>query len=464
MARTLPVCALLILLPCAARADDAPTQTIVQLTVTPQAAPTPALRYQLLPEMREMNPGNPVQGYLICFMEQNSFYYGKTEVENREKWQTAPLKELPLKELHDYGGAGLRQADYAARLDKPDWQILLKLRRDGFYTLLPEVQQMRKLAAALRVRFRAEVAERRFDDALVTAKTMFAMSRHLGEHPTFIGELVGVAVASMAVGPLEEMIQQPGCPNLYWALTDLPAPFIDLRAGRLGERDWANVEFRLLDEKAPMSDAQLKQFLDPIRDLMAADKENSSPGAIKGDVADWVAARAKDEDRVRAARKRLVESGLAEENVKQFPAPQVILLDEKLDYEIHRDEVLTMTAVPYWEAEKTLAAGDEDLNKGEHLFLWWPALIKVRQATARLDQRLALLRCVEALRIYAAENGGKLPAKLDGVKLPLPVDPITGKPFAYELDGDTATLHGTPPVGREKEAAYNVRYEVTIAK
>ena len=118
-----------------------------------------------------------------------------------------------------------------------------------------------------------------------------------------------------------------------------------------------------------MSDAQLKQFLDPIRTLMAADKENSSPGAIKGDVADWVAARAKDEDRVRAARKRLVESGLAEENVKQFPAPQVILLDEKLDYEIHRDEVLTMTAVPYWEAEKTLAAGDEDLNKGEHLFL-----------------------------------------------------------------------------------------------
>ena len=37
----------------------------------------------------------------------------------------------------------------------------------------------------------------------------------------------------------------------------------------------------------------------------------------------------------------------------------------------------------------------------------------MRRAAARLDQRLALLRCVEALRMYAAENDGKLPAKLE---------------------------------------------------
>jgi hypothetical protein len=463
--RPLSLCALLCALPCVCHADEAaPAETVVRLRVQPMAAPTPALRYQLLPEMREMNPGNPIQGYLICFMEQNHFYYDKTEQEDREKWQTMPLKDLPAKELHDYGGAGLRQADFAARLDKPDWQILPKLRRDGFYTLLPEVQQMRKLAAALKVRFRAEVADRRFDDALVTAKTMFALSRHLGEHPTFIGDLVGVAIATLTIGPVEEMIQQPGAPNLYWALTDLPAPFIDLREGRQGERDWAEVEFRLLDDKEPMSDAQLKQFLDRIRTLLEADKESPKTGFVKGDPAEWVAAQAKNEERVRAGRKRLVESGLAEEKVKQFPVQQVILLDEKREYEIQRDRVLTMTAVPYWEAEKVLAAGDETLQKGEHLFPWWPAVIKVRQATARLDQRIALLRCVEALRMHAAENDGKLPAKLDEVKLPLPVDPVTGKPFPYHLDGGTATLRGTPPAGQENNAAFNVRYEVTIVK
>ena len=29
---------------------------------------------------------------------------------------------------------------------------------------------------------------------------------------------------------IEQLVQQPGCPNLYWALTALPAPCIDLRA------------------------------------------------------------------------------------------------------------------------------------------------------------------------------------------------------------------------------------------
>ena len=431
--------------------------------MSPQAAPTPALKYQLLPEMREMNPGNPVQGYLLCFMEQNHFFFDKEAVENREKWQTMPLKDLPLKELHGYGGGALRQADYAARLDKPDWQILLKLRRDGFYTLIPDVQQMRLLAAGLKVRFRVEAAERSFDDALVTAKTMFALSRHLGEHPTLIGDLVGVAVASLAVGPLEEMIQQPGCPNLYWALTDLPTPFLDLRQGRQGERAVVDAEFRMFDDKEPMSDAQLKQVLDRVRVLLAVSKEGPDNGAI-GDPHDWVAAQAKNEDRVRAARKRLVESGLVEDKVKQFPAQQVILLDEKLEYEIQRDDALKMMALPYWEMEKLQAAAPKE-KRAETLFASIAsAVLNVRRASARLDQRLALLRCVEALRMYAAENDGKLPAKLDDVKLPLPVDPFTGKPFLYELAGDTAILRGTPPAGQEKVAAYNVRYEVTIAK
>ncbi len=86
------------------------------------------------------------------------------------------------------------------------------------------MQQLRSLARALQVRFRTEIAQSRFDDAIRTAKTMFAMSRHLGEHPTLIGNLVGIAIASMTIIHLDEMLEQPGCPNLYWALTNLPIP------------------------------------------------------------------------------------------------------------------------------------------------------------------------------------------------------------------------------------------------
>ncbi len=83
-------------------------------------------------------------------------------------------------------------------------------------------------------------------------------------------------------------------------------------------------------------------------------------------------------------------------------------------------------------------------------------------AQGRVDQRIALLRHVEALRLYAAEHDGTLPAKLCEVPVPLPVDPFTGKPFRYEVTGNTAHLRGTPPAGKETDTTFNIHYEVTI--
>lgn len=82
MWRTLPVCALLLLLSLACRADaqPPPAETVIRMTVQARSAPKPALKYQLLPELREMNPGNPIQGYLKCFMEQNNLFYNQQNV------------------------------------------------------------------------------------------------------------------------------------------------------------------------------------------------------------------------------------------------------------------------------------------------------------------------------------------------------------------------------------------------
>ena len=217
------------------------------------AEPRPRLRYTLLPELKDMSPGNPVYGYSKCFGEQNNFYYHKSAVDQREKWLAMPLKDLPVdKVMANYGGYSLRLADYAARLDTPDWQILLRFKSEGMDMLLPDLQQLR---IARRGRsscaYCAEVAARRFDDAVKTAQTLFALSRHLGEHPTLIGDLVGLAVGYISLRPLEEMLGQPGCPNLYWALTDLPSPFIDLRKGMQGERPSLVKEFAPFDRDTP---------------------------------------------------------------------------------------------------------------------------------------------------------------------------------------------------------------------
>jgi hypothetical protein len=344
MRRTLPFCALLLGLPLVASAAP-PNQPpiVVRMTVQPKAAPKPALRYQLLPELREMNPGNPIQGYLKCFMAQNHFFADKKALQDRDKWREMPLKDLPLKEMQYYcTNAGLRQADYAARLDTPDWQILLKLKSDGIYLLLPDAQKLRALADALQIRFRIEIAERRFNDAITTAKTMLALARHFNEHPTAIGDLIGTAIGTITLSRVDEMIEQPGCPNLFWALTDLPIPFIDLHKGLQGDRTLIDAELSGLDEREPMSNAPLQKIVDRLQ------KDINGPKDPQGAVREWFGGRAKDEEYVQAARKRLVEA-LASEDASRFdsfPPLQIVLLYAKLDYETARDEGMKALALP----------------------------------------------------------------------------------------------------------------------
>jgi hypothetical protein len=442
---------LALALPC--RAEDAASakETLVRLHVSPAPAPNPVLKHVLLPELKDSTPGNAVHGYLVCFMEQQKFFFDKDEVARREELATMPLDKLPLKELENYGGSALKQADWAARLDQADWQILLKLKAEGISLLIPDVQQMRLLARALRVRFRVEVAGHRFDDALRTAQTMFGISRHLGKHLTFIGNLVGIAVASHATGPLEEMIGEPGCPNLYWALTYLPAPLVPIDTGAQGERIWIEPTFRELDNSAPMSAKQL--------DILIArfDGLDSLPeGTLRG----WLDARVKDEAVVAAARARLAEVGIPQDRSQRFTPEQVLLLDEKRACQTRHDEVIKLVHLPAWQAAHLAAKVDAT---GKTLFDLAPAIAKVRSAQARLDQRIALLRHVEALRLYAAEHG-TLPAKLSDISVPLPVDPCCGQPFRYELDGTTAHLRGTPLKGEENNPAANLHYEVTLRK
>ena len=50
---------------------------------------------------------------------------------------------------------------------------------------------------------------------------------------------------------------------------------------------------------------------------------------------------------------------------------------------------------------------------------------------------------IESIRAFAAENDGQLPESLEGLSLPAPVNPITGKPIEYKKEGQTATLIGS---------------------
>ncbi len=463
MRRSILACAALAVLGVPCRADETAVnpETLIRLTVQPAAAAKPALRYQLLPELTEMNPGNPIQNYSKCFMDEQRFFFDKEAVERREKLLAMTFEELPARELRQYGGFALSQAVRAARLDNPDWQVLLDMKAEGIYAQIPDVRQLRPLAKALKVRMRAEVALSHFDDALRTAKTIFAMSRHLGEHPTFVGNLYGFVIANLAIGPLEEMLEQPGCPNLYWALTNLPNPLISLATASQGERV-AIIQrvFRDLDVSAPMSADRLTRLVASMDKLIERNVTKELDRSSRA----WLDGRTKDEGMVAAARHRLVEGGLSEALVRLFPADQVILLDEKRKLELRFDDHIKLTSLPMWQA---LALASQTMSTKEPALFandFIPEVFNMLRVKGRLEQRLALLRHVEAVRLYAAEHNGALPPKLSDITVPLPDDPVTGKPFRYEVNGTTAHLRGTPPPGMEKDPASNVHYEVTLQK
>jgi hypothetical protein len=234
----------------------------------------------------------------------------------------------------------------------------------------------------------------------------------------------------------------------------LPSPFMDLRKGLQGERTWLDAELPGLDDREPMTTTQLRKTVDRLQKVVNGADE------VEMSVRTWLEGRANNEEHVRAARKRLIEALTPADPTKfeSFPPLQIVLLDEKLTFEERRDERTKSLALPYWQARAVFESIPQLPKDKETPFTLLLAQYgKVKAAQARLDQRIGLLRCVEALRMYAAEHDGKLPAKLDDIRLPLPVDPATGKPFTYKLDGKTAHLQGEALV-------VEVRYEVTIGK
>ncbi|HTU90614.1 MAG TPA: hypothetical protein VMF69_11115, partial [Gemmataceae bacterium] len=178
-------------------AAAAPAQALAQseptkLTLSPAAAPSPALKYQLLPELIDQTPGNAALEYYRAFSPEwwGAIRQPKTW-ETIEKTLQTPLKDLVRKEKKEGPGDGdylgwiegfkmLQQVDRAARREYLDWGMGERIRREGYNLLLPDVQSMRQTAALLAVRARLQIAEGRYEKAVYTLQTGLALARHVG--------------------------------------------------------------------------------------------------------------------------------------------------------------------------------------------------------------------------------------------------------------------------------------------
>ena len=464
--------ALALLAAAAAPADDVRSKPLT-LYIPPQ--PSRALQYALLPELRDTTPGNAADHYrqAIKNMKQDAAPT-RDWYPSLERWLTEPLKDLPREEVGRFlkqFDSTFREVEAGARSEDCDWGLTEKIRKAGVATLLPDLQPLREIANVLALRVRFELAEGKTGQAARTLQTGLAMARHVADAPLLICALVGMAISRVMLDGLEEFIQQPGAPNLYWPLTDLPRPLFDMRRPMQGERVGAYGSFDGLAEMAgdlnagPWTPEQVEKAVRLLRDFLAEDNQLL-------EMRDEAELLLRIASRHEASKKALIDEGRPKELVDAMPHIQVAVMASMRQYDAALDELDKYQSLPFWEAQPAMdrvqdryrqQLYDKDGPAIPMTRLFLPGVKKVFAARTRMDRRIAALRCVEAVRLYAAAHDGKLPASLDDVKdVPIPDDPVTGKPFGYRLVGDRAFFSSTPFPGQPADNATTPTYELII--
>ncbi len=485
MRRIAPVLFLLVFAVPPAHAENRPGDPI-PLAVSPAAAPKPSLKYRLYPDRRDLTPGNAAALYyraLASFVA-NPDLLKEIRQKYWSEWLKTPLRDLPMDEVREKLADArnlLHEIELASRCKDCDWRI--EDRPEGI-GLLPEVQGFRNVGTVLAVRARHEIAQGKWDDAARTLQTGYALAHHMGVGPTISHVLDGYAVARVMDEQVEAMIQQPGAPNLYWALTELPRPFLDPELS-------VEQESRMIDRMTPwvkrldgppMSEAEAQVTMTEMHKSFDAflhiDFALARPSALENLPQAFFLVQGAGE----ARRGLLARGKYTAEQLDAMPSFQTVSLFSYLEYRDALDEMLKWVRAPHGLRhpgfQKASDKYDQALARIDRLFFRSIILDKrlpfgdalgasyrnIYEAAGRADRRIAALEYVEALRMYAARNG-KWPAALEEVTdVPLPNDPVTGKPFDYRVQENKAVVAAPPVVVGKFDGPDAVSSEVFLRK
>jgi hypothetical protein len=427
----------------------------VKLVLHSAAEPRAALKHQLLPTLLDRKPGNAAVQYGKAAVLLADISGRDKAMEKISQWLSMPLDKLPReeanKELLAFKNV-LAQVELAARREQCDWELLFR-EQNPIAMLLPELQKLRDFGRLLALQARLQTAEGRFTDALQSLQTGYALGRHAGQGQTLIHALVGMAVCQMMSDRVQEMVQQRAAPNLYWALTALPRPLVSLRAGIEGEMNlvWLSFPYLQVGNEQRNDLAYWQQLLDRTEETTVGAVGFSPPKLGWRAVATVLALKGYP-----TAKRVMIEQGYSAKEVDEMPVPKVVMLSTLWTYNELRDRMFKWFFVPYWEARAGIAEAERYLHSEGRsrevvplASLLLPACGSACFAEARNERRIALLRTIEALRIYGAAHQGRLPEKLaDITAVPVPIDPTTGQAFSYHKTGETAVLESPAPPGR----------------
>ena len=451
---------------------------IIKLVITPAAEATPLLKYRLTPRFADQRPGNAAPLYAQAAMT-----YQPSEADEKriaELLKASPAEFAKFAAEKNSGSllpeSPLSLLRVAARREECRWDHPLR-EQNPFSVLMPEQQELRKLARLVALRARLHGARKEYSEAVEMLSVGYMMAHHEGKTPVLISGLVGVSIGRIMDEVVLELAQRAGTPNLYWALTTRPRPLVEFRLALEAEASALDLSLPILNaavlkEPGAMDwDAGLDELTEMLQMVSGMSEENEPTMAKliarsgrSAMIAGVVVVKGK------AMRDFLIARGLSRERVERMGSTQLVLAHEKLMYDEHRDRMFAWMSLPYPQARAGLEEAEkrlkQEMRDGRATYGWGglllPAVASVRWTHARAEREGDVLRLIEALRLFAAENAGALPKTLAEVqaKTPLPADCVTGEPFRYASDGATATLT-LPP---NRAGADAIVYEISVAK
>ena len=450
---------------------------VITLHVSLAEEPDPALQHRLWPDELTRKPGNAAPFYYraMLMLSQKSEKERTALWKNYDAWSELPPEKLPLKEvkkqLVDLQPNVFAQLHEASMRKECNWSLgvedLTALRALGF--LLPEMQEVRTLCRLLALQARVQIAEGDFQAALETMQIGFRLAHDIAKEPLLVNGLVGIACESLMYREVEHFISQPNAPNLYWGLSSLPRPLIDLHPAMNYELSMMMRVFpsaKDLDRKRSQTewDALLKQMISDFTSMSDQWSLNKTESARKK----WgkhLAAVMIVTTAYPAAKQRLLASKkYTPAAVQNMAGSQVVILDMMQTYQHIHHEFLKWRYLSHPGAMEKMLTVEKQLKKEGYLgekgkpsreiiplaSLLVPAIVQTRQAEMRTERRRNLLRTIELLRMQAATQFPKETpwpetlSELDDVMLPR--NPVTNAPFKYDRKENTARIFSNHPL------------------
>lgn len=454
------------------QAAEAVEPVVTEIAIYPAKASRFPLEYRLAPRISDQAPGVAAPHYVQALLAlQESKADGETLQKMQYQWLSMPLDELPQEEVAEalaQVDSVFQCLDQAARRSRYGMESPLGDYERTLQTFTTRAQAFGIMSRLIELRFRYKLLQEDYQGAIHSLQSGYIMAQHCAEQPTAFNALVGFTLTDAMNDRLMEMVQLPDVPTLYWTLAALPAPRVDLQP----VFDFESSAFEsLLPElgRARAGSAtpdKWRAFL--VKTVVSppwweAHQHLPDPeiptGVEKG--IDAVLGKVRP-----AARRVLKAAGVSDAELERMSPGEVAVraLDE--NHRTQCRELGKLSHIPYWQAKVGI---EQAVDETRRLFkeaglpeegiraLPSYGLTHIHREVAQSKRLSAGMRCVEAIRLYAARHDGKLPERLEDItEVPIPVNPMTGVPFPYRVEGRRVILD-------LDGASYNRQWRIRLA-